>query len=296
MTPQTPLIGIAIFIIWIVALYFLLPRIGYKNRYNKAVRYDLYSLLGYEKLKKEAESAGWSLNNKEFIAIVGLSVLVGVFIALLIGNVFFIGVGIVLSFMLPRFIIMKYKRKKRTNILFELPDNLKMVVSKLNDFPSLEKAFEMAQPDYTGECGEYFRKAYEGLKVKLPADKVFEELNRAVRVNKLRDFTDKLLMASLEGFHKKSLDSLKETIKDISYDIKMIKSLELKSKRTYKRLYSVIGMSWAMPIMLSTMNSQNGNVFLNTFYGQLFIVVFFLITIFCIIKGDEYLSLKLEDL
>jgi hypothetical protein len=103
-------------------------------------------------------------------------------------------------------------------------------------------------------------------------------------------------MANREGFHLRSIESLKETNRSLSYDVKLIKGLDLKNKQRYQKLYAMIVLAWAMPLVLSTMNTGNGNVFLNTLHGQIYIVVFFIITIFCIIKGDEYLTLNLDDL
>lgn len=295
MTPLMLMISAFIFCVWFLALSMLVPKVQ-GTRYGRAGRYDLTALFGYQKLKAEAESAGWNLNMKEFISLVGVSLAVGIIIAAIIKNVFFIGVGIALSFMLPRYVIMRVKRRKRMQILFDLPDNMKVLISKLNDFPSLERAFEVSLPDFVGDCGDHFQNAYKALKVKLPPAQVFDELNRNVRVNKLKDFTEKLIMASKEGFHLKSIESLKETQRSISFDIRLIKGLDLKAKAIYRKLYAVIIMSWAMPLMLSGMNTNNGNVFLNSLHGQVFIVVFFIVTIFCIVKADDYLSLKLDDI
>ncbi|NHN34888.1 type II secretion system F family protein [Paenibacillus agricola] len=293
---MTAYLGGALLFIWLVAAFLLVPKLKKGNRYQTAAKYDLSNLFGYDKIKKEAETAGISLNFKEFMMIVILSASVGLIIAVLIGNLFFIAVGIFLSFMLPKFIVMKIKTRKRKNILFELPDSMKMYTSKLIDFPSLERALEMALPDFNGESRVFFEKALKGLKLNLPAEQVFKELNKEVRVKKFNDFTDKLLMANREGFHLRSIESLKETNRSLSYDVKLIKGIDLKNKQKYQKLYAMIVLAWAMPAILSTMNTGNGNVFLNTLHGQIYIVVFFIITIFCVIKGDEYLTLNLEDL
>lgn len=285
-----------IFVIWLVVLFIVLPKPAVSRRYAKATGIELASFLGYDKVKADAENAGISLNAKEFIQIAGISAVVGILIAVLIHNMFFIAAGIYLSFMVPRFIFMKLKRRKRTNILFELPSKMKLYVSKLSDFPSLELALENALPDIHGETRASFEKAYNGLTLKLPPAVVIAEWRKEIRIKKFTDFTDKLLMAHEEGFTERSIKSLNETAAGMGSDVKLLKTIQLKNKRKYRSLYMTIAVAWLIPIMLSTMNSQNGNVFLNTIHGQIFIALLFMVSIYSIVKGDDYLSLNLEEL
>jgi hypothetical protein len=277
-------------IIALVALLLLIPLP------DKGSGFSLSKLLGYEKIKGEAESAGWSLSAKEFTLIVLFSfVLVGL-VALFTSNYFFIALGAVLSFTLPKAIVLKIKRKIRQNVLFDLPSNLRLFISKLSDFPNVQKALENALPDMEGITKPVFEKVSNQLRVGLPLDKVLDEMVLELRIRKMEDFADKLELAHMEGFHSQSLESLKETVDDIAEDIGQIQELEIEAKRKRKELFWIIAMSWIMPLLMSAMNNGNANVFLYTLHGQIYIVSFAAATLYSIGKGDDYLSLNLDKI
>jgi len=288
------IIGI-VFLVWVISLPFMIPKIN-STRFNKKSRFDLAQAFGYEKVRMEAESAGWSLNAREFVQIVLVSIAVGIIIALAIGNFFFIALGVIFSFTLPRAIIIHIKKRRRLNILFELPDNMKQLTSRLVDFPSVQKALFAALPDMQGDTKTYFERALRSLEIGMTVERTLIDLANTIRLKKFNDFVEKLLMAHQEGYHERSINSLKETIRAIGEDITMIKSLEIKSKGEIKTLRTMILASWAMPVLLSFMNSENGNVFLTTIQGQIFIVSFVGVTVFSFFKGREYLSLNLDEL
>lgn len=278
------------FVLIFFTLIFLLP----KAEIDKS--FTLSKIFGYEKIRKEAEDAGWSLSSKEFIGIIVFSIIVVALIAIFIGNYFFIALGVVLCFTLPRAIVLKVKRKIRQNVLFDLPANLRLFISKLADFPNIQKALENALPDMSGVTKPIFEKASNQLRVGLPLDRVLDEMMVELRIRKMEDFMDKLLLTQMEGFHARSLESLKETVEEISEDIQQIQELEIEAKRKRRDLFLISVMAWIMPVLLSFMNTGNGNVFLNTSFGQIYIVSFAAATLFSISKGDDFLSLNLDRL
>jgi Flp pilus assembly protein TadB len=286
----------SIFIVWLVALFLLLPVPKKVNTYKSFNTYNLAQILGYEKVKEEAESFGWSLNTKEFIQIAVAALGVGLLVSLLTGNIFFIIVGIVLSFSLPRFIVIKIKKQRRISILLELPDNLKLLTSKLMDYSSVQLALKSAIEDMDGQTKHIFRKMYQSLEINMPLETVLSEAIAQIRIQKFNDFAEKLIMANSEGFHEESIKSLKETIENMSDDIKEIKKLEIKSKSEKKKIYIAIAGSWLMPFILAGLSSDNANVFLSSLHGKIFIVSFFVATLYVIGKGDDYLSLNLDEL
>lgn len=284
--------------LWVSFIYFfalsLVTLLLVVPNANAGKGFTLSKFLGYEQVRKEAETVGWSLTFREFAFLVMFSVgLIGL-IALFTGNYFFIALGAVLSFTLPRTIVLKVKRKIRQNVLFDLPSNLRLFISKLTDFPNVQKALENAVLDMDGVTKPIFEKASNQLRVGLPIDRVFEEMLSELKIRKMEDFLDKLRMAQMEGFHPQSLDSLKDTVDEIGEDITQIQELDIEAKSKRKQLFTVIGMAWMMPVMMSFMNNGNANVFLNTLHGQIYIVSFAAATLFSIGKGDDYLSLNLD--
>ena len=114
---------------------------------QKKRRLDISQIFGYEQIKREAESAGWQLERKEFLVLVAVAVGFGVFIAVLINNIFYIIGGVVGAFYLPRFVVMQIRRKKRYLLFAELPDSLKYIVARLIDYGSIPKAVEASLAD-----------------------------------------------------------------------------------------------------------------------------------------------------
>lgn len=275
----------------LLTLHLLLPKAR-----GKRSSFSLSKAFGYERVKQEAESAGWYLSIKEFLWIIGLAGAITALIAFLTGNYFFIALGLALCFTLPRHIILKVKRNKRTQLLFELPSNLRLWISKLGDFGHVQKSLEAALPDMEGSTKVIFQSACDKLRIGLPLQRVLEEVYAAVRIRKLEDFGDKLQMAQMEGFHGRSLESLKETVEQIGEDIAQVKELEIEAKSKRRQLVIIVAMSWMMPMLLSSLNSSNGNLFLDTWYGQIFIVSFATASLFAVGKGDDFLSLNLDEL
>lgn len=284
-----------IFVVWLIAFALILPRPAIVNkRFGNS---DFLTLLGYEKVRQEAESFGWRINFREFIYLVVGSFIVGFLLAIFIGNFFFVAVGIVMGFMVPRYIVVKIKKSKRMGILQDLPDTLSLFTSRLGDFPSIQRSLEVALPEMKGRVTEsIYTQALRGLQIGFPVDKVLDEMSTQIKIRKFNDFAEKLMMANTEGFNHRSISSLNQTIKEIAEDIKEIESLKIKSRKEKRSLAMIILLSWIMPIILSFLNSGNANIFLDTAYGQIFIVSFFITTLYTIMKGDDYLSLNLDEL
>jgi len=255
----------------------------------------IMQFLQYDKLKQEAQTIGWNLSVKELGMIVTAAASVGILISILIGNVFFIVIGAAIAFQLPKFIILKIKKKRHMNLLIELPDNLKILVSRLQDFASIRQALKASLPDMGGVTKPYFVELYNSLQLNIPVEDALLEMVEKLKIRKFNDFCEKLIMANSEGFDQ-SLDSLRMTIDIMSEDIREIKKLEIRSKSEKRRLWSIIGVTWFIPLALSFLNSDNGNIFLESLHGQIVIASFFFFTLVAIAKGDDYLSLNVEEL
>lgn len=282
-------------VMWVIIIAFILPR-ARTNVYAKNANMEILHAFGYQKIRKEAKEAGIDISPKDFLYLIIISLSICIVLTILVKSIIFIVAGAIIGFFIPRLIFRKIKFRKRRELLYELPSNMKMLVAKLKDFNSIERALGVALPDMYGETKKHFERAYHGLVVKEPIADVMREWQESVRLNKFTDFTDKLLIANEQGFHEKTLSSLKESIEYIGYDVQLIKKEESKTRKRYQRLYTVIGASWAIPAALSTMNVDNANIYLDTFWGQIYTCIFFLATIFCIVKGDEYLTMRLDDL
>ncbi|WP_420540562.1 type II secretion system F family protein (plasmid) [Paenibacillus polymyxa] len=294
---MTTVLPLLLLFIWLATFSYILPKVNIKkNKTYHAQHNRLLKLLGYDKVQKEASHNGIQILLKEFVGITLFSAIGGIVISLVTKNYFFIVIGVILCFMLPQYIIGKVKRSKREEIMFELPDNLKTLTSKLIDFASVLSALEQAVPDMYGQTKPVFQAILDDLTLGFTLDKALEEAQKEIRVQRFTEYCEKLVMAEQEGFHEQSIQSLKETTKEFSLDNTMIRDLQIKSKKDKRQLIIVIILAWFLPVVLSTMNTGNANVFLDTFLGQFYIAIFVLASVFVLVKSDEWLAVNLEEL
>jgi len=263
---------------------------------QKKRRLDVSQIFGYEQIKREAESAGWQLERKEFLVLVAVALGFGVFIAVLINNIFYIIGGVVGAFYLPRFVVMQIRRKKRYLLFAELPDSLKYIVARLIDYGSIPKAVEASLADLSPQFRGPFTKFLNSIKMNLTVEQALHELAAEVKIRKFTDFTDTLLLTHTEGINQHSIATLERIIDTMVEDVRAIKNLQLLSQKDRRDLIIVIIVSWFIPIALSFLNTNNANLFLDTLVGQIIMFLYFLTTVFVMVKGDEYLSLNLNDL
>lgn len=263
---------------------------------KKMKRLELIEIFGYEQIKKEAESAGWQLKPKEFLVLVAGAVSLGIFIAVIIDNIFYIIAGVIGGFYLPRFVVMQIRKRKRYALFAELPDSLKFVVARLIDYGSIPKAVEASLPDLSPQIREPFIKFLNSIKINLTVEQALSELSREIKIRKFTDFSETLFLAHTEGLNQQSITTLNMIIDTMVEDVRAIKNLELLSKKDKRDLLIVIIVSWLIPVALSFLNANNVNLFLETLIGQMIMFLYFLTTIFVIVKGDEYISLNLDDL
>lgn len=291
------LLFISLLVIWAVAFKMIMPKASKpKSAFRDKQQSRLMNLLGYEKVKNEAATDGYSISVKEFSVISIFALATGFIIAVILHNYFFIVVGVALAYLLPRYVILRMKRSRREEKLFELPDNLKTFTSKLIDFPSVQSALEKAIPDLHGTTKSVFEVILADLKTGFPLESVLEQAKKEMKISRFSEYCEKLLVAQEQGFHDQAIKSLKETTREFSEDNLIVKDLFIKSKKDRKNLYQVMVMAWAIPIALSTFNITNVNIFLDTVVGQIYIVVFVILTVFVFVKADEWLAVNIDNL
>ncbi|CAH8248444.1 hypothetical protein WJ0W_007112 [Paenibacillus melissococcoides] len=283
-------------VVWGVALFLLLkPVPTTSNKYEKGANV-LASALGYEKIQKKTNSTGTEMTATIYVTLVISSFLIGLFIALLIGNYFFIALGVLLGYTVPLHLVKSRQRSRRNEMLFETPEFLKIYTSKLLDFSNAAHAMKEALEDYDGVVKPYFKEASDSLQMGFSLDRVLLELKEKIRLRRFNEFADKLLTAEENGYTLKAVNSLKETIRGMSEDAIYVKELQIKAKSEMKSTYVQAAMLTCLPLLLSGINTNNVNVFMDTVSGQIYITIFVGTIMFCILRKTECLSLNLTDL
>lgn len=197
----------------------------------------------------------------------------------------------------PKFLLQKKLYYKRLNLLFRLTDPLRMLLSRLPDQQNVTKAMEMVRDEITEMSvrklfDEYIYDIAIGSSVK---DSLYN-LKRKVGLRKFDIFIDNLTQAHYEGFTAVALKALDKSVEAMELDLREIQKVQEQSRSKKKKLFLAVGTVWLFPPILSVINSGDKNIFLATIQGKILMLFYFIGTIYVFIKGEEYLSLNLDEL
>jgi len=123
-----------------------------------------------------------------------------------------------------------------------------------------------------------------------------ENMKAKIAFRKFDTFMETLLIAHQEGYSTEALRALEKAVEAIENDIKAVQMLEITSVKKKKELLYVILASWCFPVLLSFMNTGNINVYLDTPYGKILMFSYIISTLLVLLKGEEYLSLRIDEL
>jgi hypothetical protein len=279
--------------IWVILTWWLIFHNKVKRRDRNAM---LEKYLKFQQIKKEAKEAGWDITINEFLAMVVFSMVVGVILAIFFKNPLIIFAGILIGYYLPRFIIQKIRKNQRMSILITIPDFGRILIARLLDHPSIITAMEITQHDIQGYIKEAVINFIKDVGVGRGVEEALDIMSIKIGFRKFNTFVETLLIAHQEGYSKQALRALEKCIEGIENDVKAIETIELTTKKKRRDLTIGVLAAWAIPALLSFMNTDNSNVFLDTIPGKVLIFSYIIASVYALIKGDEYLSIKIEEL
>lgn len=257
---------------------------------------DLARYLGYNLLSSQAREAGWNITSKEFWGIVIFAVAVGLILALIFMNPLIIVAGILGGYYLPRFIIRKYKKRQRMSLMVSIPDFGRVLIARLLDHHSIVRAFEMAANDISGPMKIPAQEFVQDAGVGIGVGPALENLKVKIAFRKFNTFAETLLIAHREGYSNEALRAMEKAVEAVENDVKAIETLHLMTRKKKRELVYVVLAAWAFPVVLSFMNTGNVNIYLDTLPGKALMFSYIVSTLFVLIKGEDYLGLKLEEL
>jgi len=260
-------------------------------------RIDLYARLKLGEYQEQALAIGWQLTKNELIAIIILAFILGIILALVMRNPFVVVVGIVAGLQLPKFLIEKKRLSNRINMLSKLVDPLRMVLSRLPDMQNITKVIEITKAEI---LDKRVRDLFEGyLKDVAIGGSVQEALlimKKKVALRKFDIVVEYLLQAHYEGFTAEALKALNKAIEAIEFDLRAIEKVKEQSRNKKKSLYASLGMAWFFPFILSMANTGDRNIYLETLPGKILLLFYIIGSLYVFLKGEEYLSLNLDEL
>jgi hypothetical protein len=92
------------------------------------------------------------------------------------------------------------------------------------------------------------------------------------------------------------MKALDKAVEAIEFDLRAIEKVKEQSKLKKKKLYTSLGTAWLFPLILSFVNTGQTNVYMNTISGKILILMYVLGSLYVFCKGEEYLSLNLDEI
>lgn len=258
-------------------------------------------LFGFEKIQNQANDLGLNFKFKHYVLLLLISVVIGGAAAWFTKNVLFVVVGAVIGFFLPKIIFSRISYKRRRETLLNLPGNLRLLASKLRDCKSLQKSLEMSLPVMTGETKPVFERLYRSLQLGIDITTALQNTRKEIRFKKFDDLCGQLIMGNRDGYHARVVESIRESIDDLSADIQLLQNLEIENRQKIIKVYVMILFCWGFPLVFAYMESQivyafGSTLTLNTLIGKILVCTMFLASLLTVVFKDKFLRLNLDNL
>lgn len=257
---------------------------------------NLAKYFGYNQVSLEAKDLGWNITTKEFLGIVVFAILTGLILAIVFRNPLIIAAGLMAGYYTPRFVVQRFKKHERMALMNSIPDFGRILTARLVDHHSIVKAIEITQKDITGPMKPIAADFVKDVGVGLGVEPALENVKAKVSYRKFSTFIETLLIAHQEGYSAEALRALEKSIEAVENDVKAIEALQIATRKKKRELMYVVFAAWLFPVVLSFMNTDNANIYLDTLAGKILMFCYIVSTIIVLIKGEDYLSLKLEEL
>lgn len=282
-----------LFVNWIYAPF--ANRITLPSR--KRVKVDLFVRLNLDNYQAQAEAIGWQVTRRELIFIFLFTLFTATTLAIMIRNPLVVVVGVVTGVYFPKFLIEKKRLNNRINLLNKLTDPMRMLLSRLPDQQNITKAMEQTRDEVVDERVRDLLDGY--LKDVAIGGSVHEALlnmKRKVSLRKYDILVEYLVQAHYEGFTAEALQALSKAIEAIEFDLRAIDKVKEHSRTKKRGLYTSLGVAWFFPFILSLANTGDKNIYLETMAGKVLILLYIMGSLYVVLKGEEYLSLNLDEL
>lgn len=256
---------------------------------------DLYRFFQYDKIRNEAEIAGVNLTRREFISIILLSVGSGIIVSIMFNNLLYIIVGIISGFYVPRYFVVRNKRRKRLSLFTNLPEALSMINSRTLSLGYV-RAVEASYNDMAKDVRPYFEDFIQSINATIPFNQAMMNLAAQIRFKKFQEYVAQVIMAKDAGFKDVAVENIADQINLFREDLRAVEQIKLESRAEKRNVFMVVGINMALPIILNILNPRYYTLFFHTFLGQFLLFFTFITCIFVILKGGEVLTLDLDKI
>lgn len=220
-----------------------------------------------------------------------------ILISIMTENIFLLAAGLAAGAYLPGFFIEKKRRGQRIRIITKLVSPLRLLISRLPDQNNITKAIELTRNEIIDdEIRNIFSNYLKDVNICGNVHDALLNMKDSVSLSKFDVFIEYLLQTHYEGFTKESLNALSKSVEAIEFDLRAIEIVNEKSRTKKRNLYTALAVSWMFPVILSFANTGQRNVYLHTTAGKILILFYVVGSLFVYLKGEEYLTLNLDEL
>lgn len=254
---------------------------------------------GFKDAQERASKLGINFKVGQYIVLICISVVVGALIAYITNNIFFIVVGISAAFFMPQIFISTLEHRRRREIIANLPVNLRLLVSKFREAGSLQRSLELSMDVMHGVTKPYFYRLYGSLELGIPPEIALDGLRKEIRYRRFNDVCDKILSGMRDGFHKRSVDVIRQSIKDMQSDTQLLNSLDINNRSKIMTMYIIVLTSWLFPILFTYLESQSvtGQVpTVQTLFGKIMLASMAVTSLLTLLGKNKYLQLNFQNL
>ncbi|MDR0468441.1 MAG: hypothetical protein LBH09_00525 [Peptococcaceae bacterium] len=249
------------------------------------------------RIRSQADQAGVDWGSKETKAIWIASLAVAAALYFLTGNMMLFGVGWMLMLVLPRLIIHHRKHRRRLDTLAALTDCLRQLLARLPDQGSLSRALEVViESDSRGTATGMLRQVLEAMRLGSTVREAVGLWQSEIGMKKFDHVAETLIQANADGWTPAALKALEKSIEGLEGDLRAILLVAQSAVNRKKQLYLALATAWSFPLILSMMDTGGANLYLHTMPGKILIFAYVAVSLFIVVKGQEYLSLNVEEL
>lgn len=264
---------------------------------GSVVRNKILNSLNINKYQAQAEKIGWKISKKEIALIIGFAFLLVACLSAITKNPLVLIAGVIIGFMAPKMAIEQKRRSLRINLLSKLPDPLRLLLSRLPDQQNITRAIETTRDEINDpQLKKIFDRYLSEVNLGASVRDALISMKYAVNLKKFDIVVENLIQAHQDGITQEAINALDKAIEAIEFDLRAIEKVKQTSNQKKKNLYTALGIVCGFIPLVSMLRTGDTNIYLETIPGKIIILLHVLGGVYVIIKGEEYLSLNLEEL
>lgn len=261
-----------------IIICFGISRLFRTDRQTRESRIRLRALAGYRQAVQQGNELGLTVKAWHYLLIVSICLGLGLGIAYYTDNILLSTVGVFAGFIIPKIILEDLIYKRKRNVLINIVPNLRLLNSKFLEGQSLRRSLELSIPAMNGVTKPLFEDMFKDLMLRVDEEDVLEKFRLELRFSRVDDYCEKLAYSKSEGYHSKTIDSLRKTTDEISLDIQNILEIEIENKKRRFQTITLLFLVWAFPFMFgwfegNMIEISGGVLTLQTFAGKLLLAI-----------------------